>query len=184
MTRNQLVIIEELDATSIEISTAVISTIHRLLNINQDGNSKPGSNIKRPIVIVCSDPWSFSLKAIRGFSHMINITTSYQRLAERLKCILSQENIINYDISLLERLVELSNGDIRECLYSLQFSSNEIDPVSKAIASICNISCTPSSNVFFKVCFVYQYSPIDNGRYISSSSSIDKSDEKFIFFIR
>ena len=166
-----LILVEELDAAPGDVAGIIVNTIIRVLA----NGVKP---LRRPIVIICADPWVYSLRPLREASHMVSCMVSVPRASERLNEILSARQIFIKERSQLERLIDLSGGDIRESLNALQFTFLEAQQgkmapmeegndnnenrglkvstlIAKAIASIGNIACAPSANLYFKVCCLF-----------------------------
>ena len=87
------------------------------------GKKKGGSYLRRPIIFICNHKYAPSLRPLLPFAKHFNVDPpSSTRLVARLKAVLSHENIPSTG-SLLHQLVVASGGDIRSCMYTLQFMS-------------------------------------------------------------
>lgn len=183
-----LVLLEELDAAPADICSAIVNAIIRVVT-----NGQP---VRRPIVVICADPWVYTLKPLRAVAHMVACTVSVPRAAERLQEILTAQCIANRERPQLEKLVSLTAGDIRESLNALQFAAIEVqqetilglDPhdaskksnenpryntpnlVSRAIVSITSTACAPSASLYFKV-FLLLLFFLGHGGHLSDARS-------------
>ncbi|KAG9437378.1 chromosome transmission fidelity protein 18 [Apis mellifera carnica] len=99
-------------------------------------NTDKSSNIcHRPIICICNEPYTPSLRALRTVALIISVPeVSSTRLADRLMEISQKENLkVNPDALLT--LVEISGCDIRSCLGALQYMGgiNSKDNLSFAL---------------------------------------------------
>ncbi|KND04421.1 uncharacterized protein SPPG_00150 [Spizellomyces punctatus DAOM BR117] len=75
----------------------------------------------RPIICICNDPYAPVLRPLRHLAHIVNFRTPpVKTLAKRLHEICRWENL-QTDLRTLTALCELTDGDIRSCLHTLQF---------------------------------------------------------------
>lgn len=83
--------------------------------------------LKRPIIFICNNKFAPALKALLPYCTQFNVAPpSPNRLITRLRAVLALEKIsLVAGSSLLNQLVTASGGDIRSCLYTLQFASTK-----------------------------------------------------------
>ncbi|KAI8906203.1 hypothetical protein DFJ77DRAFT_477944 [Powellomyces hirtus] len=75
----------------------------------------------RPIICICNDPYAPVLRPLRHLAHIINFRPPPTKLlAKRLHEICRWE-ALHADLRTLTHLCELTDGDMRSCLNSLQF---------------------------------------------------------------
>lgn len=89
----------------------------------QGKNKKP--YLRRPIIFICNNKFVPALRPLLPFARQFNVSPpSASRLVARLQAVLTAENMtVASGSSLLHELVNLTGGDIRSCLYTLQFAS-------------------------------------------------------------
>jgi chromosome transmission fidelity protein 18 len=82
--------------------------------------------LRRPIIFICNNKFAPALQPLLPYARQFNVTpSSPNRLVARLRSILTAENISVFGgSSMLNQLVTLTCGDIRSCLYTLQFASS------------------------------------------------------------
>lgn len=91
---------------------------------NDTKKTKKQIILKRPIICICNDLYSPILYGLRQVAQIVNmIKPSSLRMYQRLSSICQEEDII-FDSSSLHRLIELTDGDMRECLHTIQFIQN------------------------------------------------------------
>eukprot|EP01060_Flectonema_neradi_P016048 TRINITY_DN22656_c0_g1_i1.p1 TRINITY_DN22656_c0_g1~~TRINITY_DN22656_c0_g1_i1.p1 ORF type:complete len:847 (+),score=159.86 TRINITY_DN22656_c0_g1_i1:48-2588(+) len=114
-------ILDEIDGIA-SSSQGVLSKLLKLTEVPWKDRHKKACQL-RPVICICNDPWVKELRGLRSVADHIkidNITT--EKLAGRLKAICRQEHI-QADTMALKELCGISNGDIRSCLFTLQFLS-------------------------------------------------------------
>ncbi|PAV74651.1 hypothetical protein WR25_25649 isoform B [Diploscapter pachys] len=80
--------------------------------------------IKRPIIAICNSLFTTSLRELRPLCLVLNVNAMRrERLVERLQKIAQIENV-NIDTFSLEKLVELTECDVRSSLNTLQLLAN------------------------------------------------------------
>ncbi|PAV91721.1 hypothetical protein WR25_23172 isoform D [Diploscapter pachys] len=80
--------------------------------------------IKRPIIAICNSLFTTSLRELRPLCLVLNVNAMRrERLVERLQKIAQIENV-NIDTFSLEKLVELTECDVRSSLNTLQLLGN------------------------------------------------------------
>eukprot|EP01147_Barroeca_monosierra_P003527 gene3527-6145_t len=114
--RPNCVILDEIDGAT----TSAVNAVVRII----EGRAK-GSQLKRPIICICNDLHAPSLRALRKASlclayilHFQPISTS--TLVARLDQICNFKGV-RIDRQVLSTLCELTEGDIRSCISTIQF---------------------------------------------------------------
>jgi chromosome transmission fidelity protein 18 len=104
-------------------------------------NTKQKSSyLRRPIICICNHKYAPALRPLLPFAVQFNVDPpSSARLVARLKSILNKESLsMMAGGSLLHQLVVSTGGDIRSCLFTLQFAAAEAESskdLSQALAS-------------------------------------------------
>lgn len=81
---------------------------------------------KRPVICICNELYTPSLRALRSMAFVINVPKiSSVTLANRLQTIARREHI-KVDKSILKDLAEKSGCDIRSCLGALQYMGKDV----------------------------------------------------------
>eukprot|EP01080_Neovahlkampfia_damariscottae_P000992 gene992-9898_t len=93
-------------------------------------------NLKNPVICICNNLYASSLRKLRMSSENFIFYKSdinNEKILERLKFILKMEKINEnlFNSSILENLISQSEGDIRSCLNTLQFSIKNFDGKAK-----------------------------------------------------
>ncbi|KAG7363892.1 replication factor C large subunit [Nitzschia inconspicua] len=81
--------------------------------------------LRRPIICICNHKYAPALRPLLPYALHFNVEApSSSRLVARLKTILHKENVsMMAGGSLLHQLVVSTGGDIRSCLFTLQFAA-------------------------------------------------------------
>ncbi|RNA43417.1 chromosome transmission fidelity 8 -like protein [Brachionus plicatilis] len=125
---------------------------------NSKTKNKKTNHCLRPIICICNDLYTPSLKNLRQVAIVFQCQAiSTHRLAERLKniCILTN---IESDIDAMVSLCDKTNNDIRSSLNTLQFLSKRTNRVTSKIINELNIGqkdmekgiFTIMNEIFFK----------------------------------
>jgi chromosome transmission fidelity protein 18 len=95
------------------------------------GKSKT-TYLRRPIIFICNNKYAPVLRPLLPFAKHFNVfPPSPSRLVARLRSVLTAEKMSVFGgSSLLHQLVATSCGDIRSCLYTLQFASSRAREVA------------------------------------------------------
>jgi chromosome transmission fidelity protein 18 len=84
----------------------------------------PSARLLRPIICICNDAYAPVLRTLRPLAECIAFPTPILApLVSRLQSICRQEGL-REDTHALMTLAELTDGDIRSCLNTLQFSAS------------------------------------------------------------
>ncbi|KAL3229214.1 Chromosome transmission fidelity protein 18 [Nakaseomyces bracarensis] len=79
----------------------------------------------RPIIVICNNLYAPALEKLRPLCEIVTLRKpSDNSIRERLLHISSKEDI-NLSIKSINELIDLSEGDIRNCINNLQFQSRE-----------------------------------------------------------
>ena len=114
-------ILDEIDGIA-SSAQGVLSKLIKLTEVSWKERNKKQCQL-RPVICICNDPWVRELRGLRTVADHIKIENiATEKLASRLKTICYNEKI-NADTMALKELCSISNGDIRSCLFTLQFLS-------------------------------------------------------------
>jgi chromosome transmission fidelity protein 18 len=122
--RPNCIILDEIDGADAKGAIQALVEI-----IRADLPAKKGSSkmpyLRRPIIFICNHKYAPALRPLLPYARHFNVDPpSPIRLVSRLKAVLSQEKLsMMSGGSLLHQLVVSSGGDIRSCIYTLQFAS-------------------------------------------------------------
>lgn len=130
--RPNCLIVDEIDGVDTKSTIQALVDIIRA-EIPPTGTSTKGSTpyLRRPIIFICNNKYAPALKPL--LPHCRFQFTVYPpqttRLVARLRAILTAENLSVHtgNSFLLNQLVTLSCGDIRSCLFTLQFAASNAD---------------------------------------------------------
>lgn len=86
-------------------------------------NNKP--YLRRPMIFICNNKFAPALRPLLPYARQFNVEPPKpSRMVARLQAVLSSEGMSVFGgTTLLHSLVGLSGGDIRSCLYTLQFAA-------------------------------------------------------------
>lgn len=104
------------------------------------GAGKKAPYLRRPIIFICNHKYAPALRPLLPFCRHFNVDPpSPSRLVARLKAILAKEKVpMMAGGSLLHQLVVSSGGDIRSCLFTLQFACTQARGNSDVSQSLSN----------------------------------------------
>ncbi|OWT35579.1 chromosome transmission fidelity protein 18 [Cryptococcus neoformans Bt1] len=100
--------------------------IKALIKLIQDVPARKKSNVpakplRRPIICICNDVYAPALRPLRSHARIIRFRKPQaQSLVVRLRDICKREGLQS-DTRSLNTLVEMTSGDVRSCLNTLQF---------------------------------------------------------------
>ncbi|WRT65827.1 uncharacterized protein IL334_002777 [Kwoniella shivajii] len=126
------VVIDEIDGAS---GGGDASFIRSLIKLIQDVPARKKSNtparpLRRPIICICNDLYASSLRPLRPFARIIRFRKPQpQFLVKRLREICDRE-ILSADLRSLTTLVDVTSGDVRSCLNTLQFIKSKSSVVT------------------------------------------------------
>lgn len=98
-----------------------------LVNITSGKKKKKGRLMLRPIIAICNDVYTASLRQLRPHAEIITYSKSDTRqVIKRLQDICSKEKV-KMSTKQLTTIANLANGDLRTCLNMIQFGLQEGD---------------------------------------------------------
>ncbi|KAJ1565258.1 hypothetical protein HK096_003776, partial [Nowakowskiella sp. JEL0078] len=100
---------------------------------------KQSQDLLRPIICICNDVYAPVLKLLRVHAKIVTFRShSYKSLAKRLQEICRWEGL-KADVRAVTSLCELADGDIRNCLNTLQFVKKQTSVLSVKMVESLNI---------------------------------------------
>ncbi len=125
------IILDEVDGADAKSSiTALVNIIRADIPAPSMSGGKKGKGtrptyLRRPIILICNHKHAPALRPILPYAKKFDVQPpNPERLAGRLRAVLSAERMsVVAGGMLLHRLVSSTGGDIRSCLYALQFAS-------------------------------------------------------------
>lgn len=131
-----LLVIDEIDGAS---QAAVQVLVNEINENSKKVKSKEGPTLLRPIICICNDLYSPSLKHLRQIAIVFQCPQiATHRLAERLYSI-CELNGLSADLEALVALSDKSSQDIRSCLNTLQFLSKTTTRINAQMINQLNI---------------------------------------------
>ena len=124
--RPNCLILDEIDGADAKSSISALVDIIRAEKPAKGSKKKAKKTyLRRPIILICNHKYAPALRPLLPFACQFDVSPpSPDRLVSRLKAILGVEKMTLISGSnLLRQLVAASGGDIRSCLYTLQFAS-------------------------------------------------------------
>ncbi|CAI4049582.1 hypothetical protein SUVZ_13G2140 [Saccharomyces uvarum] len=115
---------------------------------NKKSKSRRSAILIRPIICICNNLYAPSLEKLKPFCEIIPVKRpSDTTLQERLNLICHKENM-SIPLKSINELIDLAQGDVRNCINNLQFLASSIDGKSgdKLDKSNSNKSTWESSN--------------------------------------
>lgn len=133
-------ILDEIDGA--DASKAIQALVDIITaDIPMKGTKAKVPYLRRPIIFICNNKFAPALKPLLPYSKHFNVKPpSTTRLVARLRSILTSEHTsLSGGSSLLNHLVTSSCGDIRSCLYTLQFASSRAKVLAATKSGgVCN----------------------------------------------
>ncbi|WWC88031.1 uncharacterized protein L201_002934 [Kwoniella dendrophila CBS 6074] len=185
------VVIDEIDGAS---GGGDASFIRSLLKLIQDVPARKKSNtparpLRRPIICICNDLYAPTLRPLRPFARIIRFRKPQaQFLVKRLREICERETL-TADLRVLTTLVDVTSGDVRSCLNTLQFIKSKSSSVTdEAIRSSSvgmkdsGTNLQPVWNTIFIPLAAKQRRKaigIDDGRYVDRISFAIQSNGEY-----
>ena len=117
-------ILDEIDGADAKQAVAALVEIIRADMPEKKGASKK-PYLRRPIIFVCNHKYAPALRPLLPFARQFDVSPpSNQRLVARLRAVLGEEDLsVVAGSNILHQLVVSSGGDIRSCLFTLQFAA-------------------------------------------------------------
>ncbi|KAF7992568.1 hypothetical protein HCN44_004912 [Aphidius gifuensis] len=129
--RPNCLIFDEIDGAPTTSIDLLIQFVQGKLTTKGNNNKKQKTTkdneyCKRPVICICNELYTPSLRALRTMAFIINVPKiNPSLLADRLQTISRYENI-KVDKSILKDLADKSGCDIRSCLGALQYMGNDV----------------------------------------------------------
>ena len=124
--RPNCLILDEIDGADAKSAIAALVEIIRA-DIPAKGTKSKNKKtyLRRPIIFICNHKYAPALRPLLPYARQFDVNPpSSNRLTARLRSILTAENMsVIGGSTLLHQLVAGTGGDIRSCLYTLQFAS-------------------------------------------------------------
>lgn len=123
------IILDEVDGADAKSAISAIVDIVRAEIPPPTKSGKKGGRrttyLRRPIILICNHKHAPALRPILPYARQFDVQPpNPERLTSRLRAILAAENMsVVAGGMLLHRLVASTGGDVRSCLYALQFAS-------------------------------------------------------------
>lgn len=116
----------------VDIMQSDIKATNKLLYGQPDKKDKKRKKkrsklLTRPIICICNNLYAPSLEKLKPFCEIIAVKRpSDTTLLERLNLICHKENM-NIPIKAINDLIDLAQGDVRNCINNLQFLASNVD---------------------------------------------------------
>jgi chromosome transmission fidelity protein 18 len=127
-------ILDEIDGADAGKAIQALVNIIRA-EIPPKGAKSKTPYLRRPIIFICNNKFAPALRPLLPYARQFTVNPpSSIRLVERLRSVLAAEKMSCHGGSaLLNQLVATSCGDIRSCLFTLQFVSSRAKALAAAI---------------------------------------------------
>lgn len=182
--RPNCLILDEIDGADARGSIQALVDIVKA-EIPSAGNKKKQQTtstttyLRRPIICICNHKYAPALRPLLPYAAHFNVESpSSARLVARLKAILNEEKMpIMGGGPLLNQLVVSSGGDIRSCLFTLQFAAAESkDPNDLFEALTQSLSGTGlkdnRNDIASTISAVFRKTKANTGQFISRLPSV------------
>ncbi|CAG8548691.1 14459_t:CDS:10, partial [Dentiscutata erythropus] len=108
-------------------------------------------SLLRPIICICNDQYTAALRPLKASAKIVNYKRMQSnRLAKRLKEICDREKL-SADVSTLFVLAESAEGDIRNCLTTLQFIKQGSNIVTRELILNASIGQKDTNKSLFTI---------------------------------
>jgi chromosome transmission fidelity protein 18 len=118
--------LDEVDGADARSSILALVNIIKAERSNSDAKKKDAKTyLRRPIIFICNHKHAPALRPLLPYARIFDVAPpSSNRFVSRLKSVLAVERMMFVGgSSMLHRLVEATGGDIRSCLFTLQFAA-------------------------------------------------------------
>ncbi|KAH8082309.1 P-loop containing nucleoside triphosphate hydrolase protein [Filobasidium floriforme] len=127
------VVIDEIDGAAGGGDTSFIKSLIKLIqDVPANKRKKQAAKVlKRPIICICNDLYASSLRPLRQHARIVRFKKAQPQLVvNRLRNICERENM-SAETRGLAALVEITEGDVRSCLNTLQFIKSRTTEVTE-----------------------------------------------------
>ena len=121
--RPNCIILDEIDGA--DAKGAVAALVEIIKAEKPAAKEKRKVYLRRPIIFICNHKYAPALRPLLPFCRQFDVSPpSDNRLVGRLRAVLAEEGLSAFGgAPLMHKLVSTSGGDIRSCLYTLQFAA-------------------------------------------------------------
>ncbi|KAI9632791.1 P-loop containing nucleoside triphosphate hydrolase protein [Dioszegia hungarica] len=126
------VVVDEIDGATGGDQSFVKSLIKLIQDVpaNRKKNT-PARPLRRPIICICNDLYANALRPLRPYARIVRFRKpAPQILVKRLQEVCERESL-QADLRVLTSLVDLTGGDVRSCLNTLQFIKSKSRTVTE-----------------------------------------------------
>jgi chromosome transmission fidelity protein 18 len=128
--RPNCIILDEIDGADAKQALQALVELIRQEMPSKDaaGKQRNKAYLTRPIICICNNLYAPALRPLLPYARSFQVDPpAAPRLVARLRAVLSTERLSLWGgASLLHDLVACSGGDIRSCLYTLQFAAAKV----------------------------------------------------------
>lgn len=125
--RPNCLVLDEVDGADAKSSILSLVNIIKAELPNSDGKKKRGKTtyLRRPIIFICNHKYAPALRPLLSYARVFDVSPpTTNKLVSRLKSVLAAEHMtLVGGSSMLYELAERAGGDIRSCLFTLQFAA-------------------------------------------------------------
>lgn len=108
------------------------NTIKKKHGGKKNSNQKTSKVLLRPIIAICNNLYAPALEKLRPFCEIVSFKRpSDNALQERLVDICKKEHM-DVNIKTLNNLIDLAQGDVRNCINNLQFMTTSLERLSRS----------------------------------------------------
>ena len=146
--RPNCLILDEIDGADAAKAVQALVEIIRAEIPARHTKKKP-QYLRRPIIFICNNKFVPALKPLLPYAQQFDIhPPSTTRLITRLRSILTTEDLSLSDggNSLLNQLIVSSCGDIRSCLFTLQFAAATAKRMNTTNSSMLSDEVSPDAS--------------------------------------
>lgn len=123
--RPNCLILDEIDGAD---ANGAIKAIVDIIRAEISTGKKKTPYLRRPIIFICNNKYAPALRPLLPYAVHFNVEPpTPDKLVTRLRAVLKAERLsLIGGSSLLHQLVSVSGGDIRYCLFALQFAATRV----------------------------------------------------------
>jgi chromosome transmission fidelity protein 18 len=124
--RPNCLILDEVDGADAKSSILALVNIIKAEVPHSDGKNRGRKTfLRRPIIFICNHKHAPALRPLLPYARIFDVSPpSTNKLVSRLKSVLTAERMtLVGGSSMLYELAERAGGDIRSCLFTLQFAA-------------------------------------------------------------
>ncbi|TYJ55605.1 hypothetical protein B9479_003755 [Cryptococcus floricola] len=144
--RPTCVVVDEVDGAGGAESGFVKALVKLIQDVPaRKKTNTPAKPLRRPIILICNDLYAPALRPLRPYARIIRFKKPQaQSLVVRLKEICSKEGLQS-DSRSLNSLVDITSGDVRSCLNTLQFIKSRSNAVTEEIVRATSLGLKDTS---------------------------------------